>query len=113
MSRKGKRLRFVYLDREWNLAPFSYSREHEAPLEPPPKPDNLDELLRLAETLADGFAFVRVDFYRRDDGSYLFGEMTFSPAGGNGRFDPPEWNTKIGELFDFTPDNRIPGAPAE
>ena len=113
MSRSGPRLRFVYLDREWNLAPFSYSNVHEAPLEAPPTPDNLNELLRLAETLAAGFEFVRVDFYRRDDGSYLFGEMTFSPAGGNGQFDPPESNAKIGALFDYTPDNRMPGAPAE
>ena len=113
MSRKDKRLRFVYLDREWRLAPFRYSNVHDEPLPPPPKPDNLDELLRLAEALAAGFEFVRVDFYRIDDGTYLFGEMTFSPAGGNGQFTPPEWNAKLGELFDHTPGNRMPGAPAE
>ena len=110
MSRKDGRLRFIYLDREWNPAPFGYSNVHDTPLEAPPKPGNLDELLGLAETLAAGFEFVRVDFYRLDDGTYLFGEMTFSPAGGNGQFDPPEWNAKIGELFDYTPDNRMPGA---
>ncbi|MBQ3289012.1 MAG: hypothetical protein IJH50_06335 [Kiritimatiellae bacterium] len=112
MSRKDGRLRFVYLDREWNPAPFGYSNVHDTPLEAPPKPGNLNELLGLAETLAAGFEFVRVDFYRLDDGTYLFGEMTFTPAGGNGQFDPPEWNARIGELFDYTPDNRIPGAPA-
>ena len=113
MSRKDVHLRFVFMDRDWKPAPFRYNLQGMELLEPPPKPDNLDELLRLAETLADGFAFVRVDFYRLDDGSYRFGEMTFSPSGGNAQFDPPEWNAKIGELFDFTPDNRIPGAPAE
>ncbi|MBR2839191.1 MAG: hypothetical protein IKE55_10435 [Kiritimatiellae bacterium] len=38
MSRKGKRLSFVYLDREWKLAPFTYSNVHDTPLEAPPKP---------------------------------------------------------------------------
>ena len=113
MSRKDARLRFVFMDRDWQPAPFSYNLPGMEPLEPPPRPDNLDELLRLAEKLADGFEFVRVDFYRLDDGSYRFGEMTFSPSGGNAQFDPPEYNAKIGALFDYTPDNRMPGAPAE
>ena len=113
MSRKDVRLRFVFLDRDWNPTPFRYNLPGMEPLDPPPRPDNLDELLRLAETLAAGFEFVRVDFYRLDDGSYRFGEMTFSPSGGNAQFDPPEYNAKIGSLFDYTPDNRMPGAPAE
>ena len=113
MSRKDVRLRFVFLDRDWKPTPFRYNLPGMEPLDPPPRPDNLDELLRLAETLAAGFEFVRVDFYRLDDGSYRFGEMTFSPSGGNAQFDPPEYNAKIGALFDYTPDNRMPGAPAE
>ena len=113
MSRKDERLRFVFMDRDWKPTPFRYNLPGMEPLEPPPRPDNLDELLSLAETLADGFEFVRVDFYRLDDGSYRFGEMTFSPSGGNAQFDPPEYNAKIGELFDYTPDNRMPGAPEE
>ena len=113
MSRKDGRLRFVFMDRDWQPAPFRYNLPNMEPLEPPPRPDNLDELLPLAETLAVGFEFVRVDFYRLDDGSCRFGEMTFSPSGGNAQFDPPEYNAKIGALFDFTPGNRMPGAPAE
>jgi len=113
MSRKDGQLRFVYMDREWNPAPFEYRNVDDISMEPPPRPHNLDELLRLAETLADGFEFVRVDFYRLDDGAYLFGEMTFSPGGGNGRFDPPEWNSRIGAMFDYRPDNRMPGAATE
>ena len=113
MSRKNGCIRFVYMDREWRPAPFSYRRMEDERREPPPRPDNLDELLRLAEKLAAGFEFVRVDFYQLDDGSYRFGEMTFSPAGGNAQFDPPEYNAKIGALFDYTPDNRMPGAPVE
>lgn len=106
MSRLSKRLRFVFLDREWNVAPFSYKLPGMEKIDPPPrKPGNLDELLRLAETLAEGFQFVRVDFYRLDDGSYKFGEMTFSPSGGNAAFEPPEWNEKIGALFDCPPGN--------
>lgn len=108
MSRLAEKPSFVFMDRDWNKAPFAYRLPgmEEIP-EPPPKPDNLDELLILAETLAEGFEFVRTDFYRLDDGTYRFGEMTFSPSGGNAQFDPPEWDAKIGALFEYTPDNLI------
>ena len=108
LSRHSERLQFVFMDRSGREAPFTYSLPSMEKITPPPTPDNFGELLDLAETLADGFEFVRTDFYRLDDGSYRFGEMTFSPTGGNGRFDPPEWNERIGDLFDYTPDNRLP-----
>lgn len=68
----------------------------------PPKPDkqlvlpeNLDEMIALAEKLSGDVPFLRVDFYNIQ-GRIYFGELTFSPASGMGRFIPEEWDTVLG-----------------
>lgn len=48
-------------------------------------PSNLNKMITLAEILAEGFPFVRVDFYNVK-GKIYFGEMTFFPAAGFGPF---------------------------
>lgn len=48
-------------------------------------PDNLGKMIQLSEKLAEGFPFVRVDFYNVN-GKIYFGEMTFFPASGFGLF---------------------------
>lgn len=45
------------------------------------KPTNLQEMLKYATILSEGFPQVRVDFYEQDDKIY-FGEMTFTSACG-------------------------------
>ena len=45
--------------------------------------------------------FVRVDFYRLNDGTILFGEMTFTPAGGICLWDPPSQDLILGEMIDL------------
>lgn len=47
----------------------------------PPRPESLSMMVSAAETLSGTFPFVRIDFYDVD-GRAIFGEMTFSPAGG-------------------------------
>lgn len=68
----------------------------------PPKPDkqivlpeNLKKMATLAEQLASGHPFLRVDFYEIDRQIY-FGELTFFPASGFGKFTPPEWDSVLG-----------------
>ncbi|MBR7025309.1 MAG: hypothetical protein IKI08_04815 [Selenomonadaceae bacterium] len=46
-----------------------------------PKPKNFELMKKIAATLAEGFAYVRVDFYEIDD-KVLFGEMTFTSDSG-------------------------------
>lgn len=46
-----------------------------------PRPQHLEEMLKAAETLAQGFPEVRVDFYEVN-GKLYFGEMTFASASG-------------------------------
>lgn len=52
----------------------------------PDQPAALKEMLRAAKVLSAGFPFVRVDFFDWN-GKAIFGEMTFTPAGG---MDPSE-----------------------
>lgn len=47
----------------------------------PHKPESLHTMLKAAKELSKPFPFVRMDFYDLD-GEAIFGEMTFSPAGG-------------------------------
>ena len=48
-------------------------------------PENLKKMQELAEKLALNETFLRVDFYEVD-GRVYFGELTFYPASGIGRF---------------------------
>lgn len=61
-------------------------------------PNNLKKMIQLAEKLSDGIPFVRVDFYDVNGGIY-FGEMTFFPASGFGKFIPEEWDAIIGDML--------------
>ena len=58
-------------------------------------PQNLSKMVALAEKLSQNIPFVRVDFYNINQ-QIFFGEMTFFPAGGMGRFTSDEWDNKIG-----------------
>ena len=89
-----------YYDKNGNLLKFGeadfppdYDREINLP-------SNIKEMIAVAETLAAGFAFIRVDLYNVQ-GQIYFGEMTFYPASGLGRFTPEEWDYKMGEWLEL------------
>lgn len=93
-----------YYDRHGSLLPFG-----EAAFIPDQRagiivPANLEEMIRCAEKISEGHAFLRVDLYSIRDRIY-FGEATFYPASGLGRFTPLEWDLKIGQLL------RLPCGP--
>ena len=81
----------------WDLLPFTYDYPNSK--ENIKKPDNLEKMISLAEVLAEDIPFVRVDFYRLNDGSIKFGEMTFSPASGVCRWSDEKINEQLGELI--------------
>ena len=58
-------------------------------------PKNIDKMIELAEQLSKGQPFVRIDFYDAD-GKIYFGEITFFPAAGFGRFIPKQWDEILG-----------------
>ena len=67
-----------------------------------PKPDCLDELIRISEKLSSDIPTVRVDFNCWNDRLY-FGEMTFYDNGGYTTWHPEEWNLKMGEWIKLPP----------
>ena len=85
-----------YYDREGAMLPFGE-------VACPPKldnkievPDEIHEMIKLAERLAEGFPLIRIDFYLAD-GAIYFGEMTLYPASGFGKLTSPEWEERLGE----------------
>lgn len=75
----------------------------EAGLDPDPSypitlPNNLNEMIALAERLSESEPFLRVDFYNVK-GKIYFGELTFYPASGLGRWAPELADRKIGRLM--------------
>lgn len=82
-----------FYSRDWNPLPVRYVAP---PGETVPAPPELEEMIRVAETIGRQFDFVRVDLYAAQDG-VKFGEVTFYPNAGIRGFDPPEWDLKFGE----------------
>ena len=90
----------AFYDLDWKKQDFATRNSADAlDSKVMPRPDNLDEMIRVVEILAQGFNIVRVDFYRMDDGRLYFGEMTFTPASGNCRWYPAETNHMFGEMI--------------
>ena len=61
-------------------------------------PNRLDEMLAISEKLSRGFPFLRVDLYEANDSIY-FGELTFYPDSGFGKFVPDSADFDIGRLL--------------
>lgn len=61
-------------------------------------PKNLNKMIGLAERLSKNFAFLRVDFYEVNNKIY-FGELTFYPASGFGKFEPEEYDRILGDML--------------
>jgi hypothetical protein len=87
--------------RDGSVIPVAYVCEPAVP--PVALPDNLDEMLAVAEALGQGTDVVRVDLYDVG-GRIVFGELTNYPAGGRAHFDPPEYDAVLGA--DWTPPRR-------
>jgi hypothetical protein len=58
-------------------------------------------MIRIAEELAKGHSFVRVDLYQIQD-RIFFGELTFYPAAGLSIFTPSSYDQYFGELLDLS-----------
>lgn len=59
-------------------------------------PANLEHMVEVAELLSNGIPFLRVDFYVVNNCIY-FGELTFFPATGMGKWTEEEWDKKLGD----------------
>lgn len=85
-----------YFDRNWR--PLNIRITFPPVIPAPPKPDNFERLLEIAENLGSEFDFVRIDLYEVD-GQIYFGEITHYPGGGLIRFRTAHVDAAIGELW--------------
>lgn len=69
-------------------------------------PINFDEMKILARKLSDGIPFLRCDFYEVNEKIY-FGELTFFPASGFEKFEPNEWNKKLGDMLELPRERKV------
>ena len=106
LTERKKGLKMSFYDLEWNQLPYTYSYPRNPEIAE--KPKNLEHLINLAETLAEGFAHVRVDFYILNDGQIKFGEMTFTSGSGNCKWNPPKQNEIYGEMIRLPEKKSIP-----
>ena len=99
MTERTTKLRIDYFDMNFQHMAFEQSNhpnsDHPERI-PPPK--NFELMKELAAKLAEGFAFVRVDFYEIE-GEVYFGEMTFTPAAGNFYYKSAGTDEYLGSLL--------------
>lgn len=98
VERFGDHRRNIY-DINWNLMEFRL-RYPPVPFEIK-KPVNLEEMISIAEKLAEPFCEVRVDFYCVGE-RIIFGELTFFHASGYQKFIPEDWDFEWGSLIDLS-----------
>lgn len=97
----------LYLDRFENLSSKTFDRDFK-PIElrfnvpeysgARLRPQNFGSMIQLAESLANGFGFVRVDLYNIN-GKILFGELTFYHGGVSYEFRPASQDYFFGEKW--------------
>jgi hypothetical protein len=86
-----------YFDPDWKFLPYSTNYPQGSTMLPP---KNLKKMIEVAETLGQGFDFVRVDLYSVDEERIVFGELTFAPDAGWVRFYPKQdYDWEVGELW--------------
>lgn len=89
--------KYITLDPEWNILP--YTKKEYMPDNVPSKPKHLQRMIEIAKILSADFECVRVDLYEYKD-QVFFSELTFSPWGGYMFSYNDEGIKAIGRLFD-------------
>lgn len=86
-----------FWDENLNFLPNVYS-DHDTFEVPPALPNNIKEMVNIAEKLSEDFPYARVDLYNIK-GRIIFGEITFYPWSGYVRFTPDEFDKQLGSYF--------------
>lgn len=88
--------KFNFYDMNFKKLPFKQHYENfDKKVE---KPKGFDKMIELSKKLSKNIPHVRVDFYDIN-GQVFFGEMTFYHFGGIEKFEPEEWDYKIGNML--------------
>jgi hypothetical protein len=83
-------------NRNWELQDFQLGYPRGIDVE---APKLLGEMIEVAERLAKGYDFLRVDLYEISGKRVVFGEITVCPSLGHARFTPTSWDHRFGELW--------------
>lgn len=87
-----------YYSPRCELLPFGEAKFAPIPERQIRMPYNLSEMILFAEKLSSGCPFLRVDFYEVNKIVY-FGELTFFPDSGFGKWTDEKWDNTIGDLL--------------
>ena len=98
VDRAGEARRGLF-DIEWSIMPWEWDGVGPLALE---KPNNLTEMIAVAEKLSSGFPHVRVDLYSPQEKIYA-GELTMHVGGGFSQFIPRSVDFEIGEMLTLPP----------
>lgn len=85
-------------DTDWNKMPFTLQDPNSGKLIS--KPKEYEKMFKFAQRLSNGIPFVRVDFYQTNEQLY-FGEMTFYPCSGFGKFSPETYDCLLGSWLEL------------
>jgi hypothetical protein len=80
----------------WKYVPVTYG---EAPIRCK-RPQNLEEMIHVAETIAGDMDFVRIDLYSDGVSRIKFGEITFTPGDGRLHFSDQKLDRWLGSQFE-------------
>ncbi|MBR0351145.1 MAG: carbonic anhydrase [Clostridia bacterium] len=95
-GRESKKKKSIY-DIDFNLLKYKYDDYDR--INDVRKPDNYNEMVKIAAELSKDFPFVRVDLYNTN-GKIIFGELTFYPASGYlEKISPDGFDLELGEKF--------------
>ena len=90
-----------FYDTEWNHQEFvGLNPKAEKSGVEIEKPHNLEQMIEIAQKLSYNIPFLRVDLYNIN-GKIYFGETTFYPASGFGRFAPKEYDEILGSYINL------------
>ena len=98
LDRGVSKPKVIILTREWTVLPYTFDSLNLKEL--PRKPEELEEMLKVASTLCKDFTYVRVDLYHTN--KIYFGELTFTPDACLDTGISGEANNKIGQLLDIS-----------
>ena len=88
-----------FMDRDFNRIPVK-SLNPISETEPE-RPEQLDDIIEIAEKLSAGIPQLRVDTYIANGKIYV-GELTLFHNGGMSRFEPEEWDHTFGSWIDLS-----------
>ena len=90
----GRSVVYQDYDLSWRCRPENMVEKYRSAA-PLPRPASLEKMIEYSRKLAAGFEYVRVDWYEID-GEPVFGELTFTPAGGFQNFYTADYRAELG-----------------